>query len=83
MLLLGRRSKSTGAVSQENATTATSNVNQNLVVTAFWEVNSGEEGAVAALPAAGASRNRCFGESPSRRGHLKPPLGREMTHLQT
>jgi quinol monooxygenase YgiN len=49
MLLLSRRSRSTGAVSQENTMTATNNANQNLVVTAFWEVNSGEEGAVAAL----------------------------------
>ena len=29
--------------------TATSNANEKLVVTAFWEVNSGEESAVAAL----------------------------------
>ena len=29
--------------------TATSTTSPNLVVTAFWEVNSGEEGAVAAL----------------------------------
>ena len=29
--------------------TAASNVNQNLVVTAFWEVNSGEEASVAEL----------------------------------
>ena len=29
--------------------TATNNVNQNLVVTAFWEVNSGEEASVAEL----------------------------------
>ena len=28
---------------------ATDNANQNLVVTAFWEVNPGEEGAVASL----------------------------------
>jgi quinol monooxygenase YgiN len=49
MLLLSRRSKPTGAVSRENTMTATNNANQNLVVTAFWEVNSGEEGAVAAL----------------------------------
>jgi quinol monooxygenase YgiN len=50
MLLLRRRSTSTGAVvSQENTMTATNNASQNLVVTAFWEVNSGEEGAVAAL----------------------------------
>ena len=27
----------------------TDNANQNLIVTAFWEVNSGEEGAIAAL----------------------------------
>ena len=27
----------------------TDNANQHLIVTAFWEVNSGEEGAVAAL----------------------------------
>ena len=27
----------------------TDNAKQNLIVTAFWEVNSGEEGAVAAL----------------------------------
>jgi quinol monooxygenase YgiN len=49
MFLLGRRSKSIDAVSRENTMTATSNANPNLVVTAFWEVNSGEEGAVAAL----------------------------------
>jgi quinol monooxygenase YgiN len=36
-------------VSQENTMAATDNANQNLVVTAFWEVNSGEEGAVAEL----------------------------------
>jgi quinol monooxygenase YgiN len=35
--------------SQESSMTATDNTNQNLIVTAFWEVNSGEEGAVAAL----------------------------------
>ena len=28
---------------------STDNANQQLIVTAFWEVNSGEEGAVAAL----------------------------------
>ena len=28
---------------------ATDNANQNLVVTAFWEVNAGEEGAIAGL----------------------------------
>jgi quinol monooxygenase YgiN len=49
MLLLSRQSKSTGAISQENTMTATNTASQNLVVTAFWEVNSGEEGAVAAL----------------------------------
>ena len=36
-------------VLQENTMAATDNANQNLVVTAFWEVNSGEEGAVAEL----------------------------------
>jgi quinol monooxygenase YgiN len=36
-------------VSQENTMAATDNANQNLVVTAFWEVNSGEEGTVAEL----------------------------------
>jgi quinol monooxygenase YgiN len=35
--------------SQENIMAATNNANQNLVVTAFWEVNSGEEAAVASL----------------------------------
>jgi quinol monooxygenase YgiN len=35
--------------SQESTMAATDNANQNLVVTAFWEVNSGEEGAVAEL----------------------------------
>ncbi|ANW05214.1 hypothetical protein LMTR13_02155 [Bradyrhizobium icense] len=35
--------------SQENTMAATNNANQNLVVTAFWEVNSGEEGIVADL----------------------------------
>ena len=34
--------------SQENTMTATNSANQHLIVTAFWEVNSGEEGAVAA-----------------------------------
>ena len=29
--------------------TTTTSANQHLIVTAFWEVNSGEEGAVAAL----------------------------------
>jgi quinol monooxygenase YgiN len=29
--------------------TATNSANQNLVVTAFWEVNPGEEGAIASL----------------------------------
>jgi quinol monooxygenase YgiN len=36
-------------VSQENTMAATDNTNPNLVVTAFWEVNSGEEGTVAEL----------------------------------
>jgi quinol monooxygenase YgiN len=49
MLLHSRRPKSTGAVSRENTMTATNTTSQSLVVTAFWEVNSGEEGAVAAL----------------------------------
>jgi quinol monooxygenase YgiN len=49
MLLLSRQSKSTGAISQENTMTTTNTASQNLVVTAFWEVNSGEEGAIAAL----------------------------------
>ena len=35
--------------SQEKHMAATNNATQNLVVTAFWEVNSGEEGAVAEL----------------------------------
>jgi quinol monooxygenase YgiN len=35
--------------SQESIMAATDNANQHLIVTAFWEVNSGEEGAVAAL----------------------------------
>jgi hypothetical protein len=42
MLLLSRQSKSTGAISQENTMTTTNTASQNLVVTAFWEVNSGE-----------------------------------------
>ena len=36
-------------LSREKDMAATNNAIQNLVVTAFWEVNSGEEGAVAAL----------------------------------
>jgi len=35
--------------SEENHMAATIDVNKSLVVTAFWEVNSGEEGAVADL----------------------------------
>jgi quinol monooxygenase YgiN len=35
--------------SQENNMAATDNANQSLVVTAFWEVNPGEEAAVAGL----------------------------------
>jgi quinol monooxygenase YgiN len=34
---------------KENTMAATDNANQNLVVTAFWEVNSGEEATVAEL----------------------------------
>jgi hypothetical protein len=37
------------AASQESIMATTDNANQHLIVTAFWEVNSGEEGAVAAL----------------------------------
>jgi len=36
-------------VSQENSMEATNSANQKLVVTAFWEVNSGEESTVAEL----------------------------------
>jgi quinol monooxygenase YgiN len=36
-------------LAKENNMAATDNSGQRLVVTAFWEVNSGEEGAVAAL----------------------------------
>src|SRR5256885_16714745 len=35
--------------SQESTMTAANSTSQHLIVTAFWEVNSGEEGAVAAL----------------------------------
>jgi quinol monooxygenase YgiN len=35
--------------SQESIMATTNSANQHLIVTAFWEVNSGEEGAVAAL----------------------------------
>jgi quinol monooxygenase YgiN len=34
---------------QESIMATTNSANQQLIVTAFWEVNSGEEGAVAAL----------------------------------
>lgn len=34
---------------RESIMPTTDNANQNLIVTAFWEVNSGEEGAVTAL----------------------------------
>jgi quinol monooxygenase YgiN len=44
-----RRSKPVLNVSQENNMAATDNSNQSLVVTAFWEVNPGEEAAVAGL----------------------------------
>jgi quinol monooxygenase YgiN len=44
-----RRLRTEPVVSQENAMAATSNANQNLIVTAFWEVNSGEEATVAEL----------------------------------
>jgi quinol monooxygenase YgiN len=37
------------SASQESIMATTDNANQHLIVTAFWEVNSGEEGAVAAL----------------------------------
>jgi quinol monooxygenase YgiN len=37
------------SVSKENNMTAADNANQSLVVTAFWEVNPGEEAAVANL----------------------------------
>jgi quinol monooxygenase YgiN len=36
-------------VSQENHMAATDNANQSLVVTAFWEVNPGEEAAISGL----------------------------------
>jgi quinol monooxygenase YgiN len=36
-------------VSKENNMAATDNSNQSLIVTAFWEVNPGEEAAVAGL----------------------------------
>jgi len=42
-------SESEPDVSQEKTMAATDNATQNLVVTAFWEVNSGEEGTVAEL----------------------------------
>jgi quinol monooxygenase YgiN len=47
-VIRSRRLKPAGAFHREHDMTATNN-GQNLVVTAFWEVNSGEEGAVAAL----------------------------------
>ncbi len=51
MMIFSRRPKAGPAsnLSQEKAMAATNNATQNLVVTAFWEVNSGEEGAVAEL----------------------------------
>jgi quinol monooxygenase YgiN len=44
-----RRKNRTAPASQESIMATTDNANQHLIVTAFWEVNSGEEGAVAAL----------------------------------
>jgi quinol monooxygenase YgiN len=51
MMIPSRRpANRTGAgFPQESIMATTDNANQNLIVTAFWEVNSGEEGAVAAL----------------------------------
>jgi quinol monooxygenase YgiN len=50
MMIFSRRRKSNRRrLSQESTMATTDNANQNLIVTAFWEVNSGEEGAVAAL----------------------------------
>jgi quinol monooxygenase YgiN len=50
MLVRSRRPTShRDLMSQENSMTAIDNTKQKLVVTAFWEVNSGEEGAVADL----------------------------------
>jgi quinol monooxygenase YgiN len=50
MMLSSRRPKIEPATaSQESIMATTDNANQHLIVTAFWEVNSGEEGAVAAL----------------------------------
>jgi quinol monooxygenase YgiN len=50
MMLFSRRPKIEPATaSQESIMATTDNANQHLIVTAFWEVNSGEEGAVAAL----------------------------------
>jgi quinol monooxygenase YgiN len=49
MMISSRRLEIEPAASQESIMATTDNANQNLIVTAFWEVNSGEEGAVAAL----------------------------------
>ena len=50
MMIFSHRPKAGPASnSQEKAMAATNNATQNLIVTAFWEVNSGEEGAVAEL----------------------------------
>jgi quinol monooxygenase YgiN len=46
---LPRRLSSEFDVSQENTMAATDSANQHLIVTAFWEVNSGEEATVAEL----------------------------------
>jgi quinol monooxygenase YgiN len=44
------RPESTGVMlHRENTMAVTDSANQHLIVTAFWEANSGEEGAVAAL----------------------------------
>jgi quinol monooxygenase YgiN len=43
------RDRTAPDLARENNMAATDNANQSLVVTAFWEVNSGEEGAVADL----------------------------------
>jgi len=49
MIAVAGRNRTGPDLSRENSMTATNNANQSLVVTAFWEVNSGEEGAVADL----------------------------------
>ena len=49
MIAVAGRNRTGPDLSRETSMTATNNANQSLVVTAFWEVNSGEEGAVADL----------------------------------